>query len=127
MPAVTNTNIASLNTAQTLTESAATSSTIDATEQFTITPTGKDSKTAILFSNATGHGAYTFSIAAGTGVFASPTATTGSIGAGLVRTIQIETGKFINASNQIVITLTPATGKRLATDHVAKVYELELL
>ena len=123
---VTNTLISALNADQTLTANAATSSVVDATEAFTITPTGKDNKMAIVFGNGTGHGAFTYSIAVGAGVFAAPSALTGSIAAGALEVLQIDTGKYMSSSGTIVITLTPASGKRLLTDHAAVMYELEL-
>lgn len=124
---VTNTKITALNADQTFTANAATSSTIDEAEVFTITPTYKDTKMAIVFSNGTGHGAFTYSIAAGAGVFKAAAAKTGSIAAGAMEVIQLDSGRYMSASGTIVITLTPASGKRLLTDHAAKLYELELL
>lgn len=123
---VTNTLISALNAEQTFTANAATSTTIDEAEVFTITPTGKDNKMAIVFSNATGHGAFTFSIAAGAGVFSTGVACTGDVAAGALEVIQIETGRYMSAAGTIVITLTPASGKILLTNHAAKMYELEL-
>lgn len=125
MPAITNTLIAALNTDQTLTQNAATSSVIDATEVFTYTPTGKDNKILIGFVNGAGHGAYTYSIAAGARVFGAPVKT-GSVAAGATEVIQIETGRYVSAANTVAITLTPASGKRLLTDHAAAMWAAEL-
>jgi hypothetical protein len=124
---VTNSLISALNTEQTFTANAATSTTINETEVFTITPTNKDHKMAIFFSNGSGHGAVTYSIAKGAGVFQAPAAKTGSIAAGAIEVIQIESGKYLSSSGTIVITMTPATGKRLLTDHAFSMYELELI
>lgn len=123
--AITNTLITALNADQTLTQNAATSSVIDATEVFTYTPTGKDNKVLIGFVNGTGHGAYTYSIAGGAGVFGTA-AKTGSIAAGATEAIQIETGRYMAAAGTIAITLTPASGKRLLTDHAAAMWVAEL-
>ena len=123
---VTNTLISALNAEQTFTANAATSTTIDEAEVFTITPTGKDNKMSIVMGNATGHGAFTFSIAAGAGVFSTGVACTGDVAAGALEVIQIETGKYMSAAGTVVVTLTPASGKRLLTDHAAVMYELEL-
>lgn len=123
--AITNTLISALNADQTLTYNAATSSTIDQTEVFTYTPTGKDNKVLIGFVNGTGNGAYTFSIAGGAGVFGTA-AKTGSIAAGATEVLQIETGRYRSSSGTIVITLTPASGKRLLTDHAANLWVAEL-
>lgn len=125
--AVTNTKISALNADQTLTANAATSSTIDQAEVFTITPTGKPNKTAIVFTNGAGHGAYTYSIAVGSGVFKSAAAKTGSIAAGASEIIQLDMGRYTSSSATIVVTLTPASGKRLLTDHAASMAVIELL
>lgn len=125
MPAITNTTIAALNAEQTLTLTAATSSVIDATESFVFTPSGKDNKVLIGFVNGAGHGAYTYSIAGGARVFGAA-AKTGSIAAGATEVIQIETGRYVAADNTITITLTPAAGKRLLTDHAANMWAAQL-
>lgn len=124
---VTNSLIAALNADQTLTPNAATSSVIDATEVFTITPTGKPNKTSIGFVNGAGHGAYTYSIAKGGRVFQAGAAKTGSIAAGATEVIQLDIGRYASTTGTIVVTLTPASGKRLATDHTAAMWVLELL
>jgi hypothetical protein len=122
---ITNTLISALNADQTFTPNAATSSVSDTAEVFTYTPTGKDHKIALFFKNASGHGAYTYSIAAGAGVFGCA-AKTGSIAADAIEVIQIESGRYMSSSGTILITLTPANGKRLLTDHAAVMYALEL-
>lgn len=124
---ITNTLITALNADQTLTQNAATSSVIDEAEVFTYTPTGKDSKILIGFVNGAGHGAYTYSMATGAGVFAAPSAKTGSIAAGATEVIQIETGKYQSTAGTVVITLTPASGKRLLTDHASAMWVAELI
>ena len=124
---VTNTLLTAMNAEQTLTFNAATSSVIDATEVFTITPTGKQNKTTIGFVNGTGHGALTYSIAVGTKVFKAAAAKTGSIAAGATEIIQLDMGRYTSSTGTIVITLTPASGKRLATDHAASMFEIELI
>lgn len=124
---ITNTKLTALNADQTLTQNAATSSVIDAVEVFTITPTGKPNKTLIGFVNGTGHGAYAYSIAAGAGVFKAPTAKTGSIAAGATEVIEIDLGRYQSSSATVVVTLTPASGKRLLTDHAAAMWVAELL
>lgn len=124
---VTNTKLSALNADQTLTSNAATSSVIDTAEVFTITPTGKPSKTVIGFVNGAGHGAYTYSIAAGAGVFKAGAAKTGSIAAGATEVIQLDLGRYLSSSGTLVVTLTPASGKRLLTDHAAAMWVAELL
>ena len=125
--AVTNSKIAALNADQTLTANAATSTTIDQAEVFTITPTGKPNKTAIIFVNGAGHGAYTYSIAAGANVFKAGAAKTGSIAAGASEVIQLDLGRYTTATGTVLVTLTPASGKRLLSDHAASMSVIELL
>lgn len=122
---ITNTLIAALNTDQALTFNAATSTVDDATEAFTYTPTGKDSKIVIGMKNGTG--ILSYSIAKGTGVFQAAAAKTGTVSATSTDVIQIETGKFIDDDGEIVITLTPASGTALLTDHAASMFVIELL
>jgi hypothetical protein len=124
--AVTNTLLTALNADQTLTMNAATSSVIDATEAFTITPTGKPNKTLIALYNGAGHGAITYSIAAGANVFKAGAAKTGSIAAGATEVIQLDMGRYTSATGTIVCTLTPASGKRLLTDHASGMWVAEL-
>jgi hypothetical protein len=124
---VTHSLISALNADQTLTFNAATSSVINDTEVFTITPTGKANKTVIAFVNGAGHGAYTYSIAAGAKVFKAAAAKTGSIAAGATEIIQLDMGRYTSSTGTIVVTLTPASGKRLLTDHAANMWVAELI
>ena len=123
---VTNTTLSAYDTETTVTANAATSSTIDEAEAFTITPTKAGNKVSIMFTNATGHGAYTWSLPVGA-LWAGDTTTalTGSIAAAATEVIQLESGKHLSAAGTYVITLTPATGKRLLTDHAAVMEVLE--
>lgn len=120
---VTNTKITRLNVDQTLTANAATSSTINEAQVFTITPTMP--KKALMFYNGAGHGAITYSIAAGA-MWGSTVAITGSVAAGAIEVIEVDDARVTRANGTIAVTLTPATGKRLATDHAAGMYVLEL-
>jgi hypothetical protein len=122
--AITNTKIATLNTDQTLTFMAADADTADLAQKFIYTPTGKDNKIVIGFKNTTGILAY--SIAAGAGVFGAA-AKTGSVAATSTEVIQIETGRYMLANGTIEITLTPASGTKLLTNHAAAVFAIELI
>lgn len=122
---ITNTLIEKLNTDQALTFNAATADTIDATEVFTYTPTGKDHKVLIGIQVANSNGPVSFSIAGGAGVFGTA-AKTGSVAQGATEVIQIETGRFMSAAGTIAITFTPASGKKLLSDHALKVWVAEL-
>lgn len=115
-----------LNTITTETKNLATSSVIDATEVFTITPTVADEKVMILIENiATGQGTITYSIAAG-GFWAAGAALTGSVAQGLSRAIVLEGGKYKAQAGTIAITFTPASGKRLLTDHLLQVGVIQM-
>ena len=122
---ITNTKIAALNTDQALTFNAATSAVNDATEVFTYTPTNKDSKILIGIKNGTG--ILSYSIAVGDGVFAAAAAKTGTVAADTTDVIQIETGKYQKTAGTILITLTPAAGTALLTNHAASMFVAELI
>jgi hypothetical protein len=121
--AITNTMITDLNADQTLTFNAATADTADLAEVFTYTPTGRDNKILIGFKNTTGTLAY--SITAGAGVFGAA-AKTGTIAATSTEVMQIETGRYMQAAGTILITLTPAAGTKLLTNHAASIFVAEL-
>lgn len=116
---VTNSNIAKFNVAVELTRNAATSSVIDATELFTITPNTADYKSVVIIENGTGHGSLTYSVAKGN-LYGTLTNLTGTVEAGKSMVLELEGGKYLK-DGKFEVTLTPATGKRLLTDHAAKV------
>lgn len=123
--AVTNSNITAYNTITTITDNPATSSTIDQTEVFTITPTKPDGRVLIEIENGPTHGTITYSIAAG-GFWAASSALTGSVAQDTKRGIVLESAKYKSQGGTIVITFTPASGKRLATDHAMKMRVTQL-
>lgn len=113
---VTNSKILSMNTKANATNNAATSSVIDATEVFTITPTRPDYKGLIRMTSVAGQGDITFSIAAGA-FWAGSSAITGTLVAGTPLILELEGAKVKSSTGTIAITFTPASGKRLLTDH----------
>lgn len=120
-----NTNMV-LNTITTVTRNAATSSTIDQTEVFTITPTKSDEKVLIIIENvAADQGTVNYSIAAG-GFWAAGAALTGSVAQGVGRAIVLEGAKYKAQAGTIAITFTPASGKRLLTDHALRVSVIQM-
>ena len=123
---LTNTKITALNTDQALTFNAADQDTINLTQKFIYTPTGYDNKICIGFQVGDTHGAVAYSIAVSPGVFGS-VAVTGSVAQAATEIVQIETGRFISATGTIEITATPATGKRLTSDHALKIFVIELI
>lgn len=122
---VTNTSITTFNTEVELTPNAATSTTIDETEVFTITPTVADHKVLIEVVNGAGHGTLAWSVAAGD-YWAAGDALTGSVADGKTELIILEGAKYKAQAGTVALTLTPASGKRLLTDHAAEVNAIEL-
>lgn len=123
--AVTNETMV-LNTVNALTFDAATSSVVDTAEAFTITLAGFGNRMLILMDNvATDQGTVTYSIAAG-GHVQAVSALTGSVAQGVMSGIVLETGKYLSASGTIVITFTPASGKRLLTDHAFQLCAVDM-
>jgi len=123
---ITNSTLTAMNTALALTANAATSSVIDATEVFTATPTKADYKVVYLIYNGAGHGAITYSISAGD-FWNGTAASTGSVADGATSVIELEGGKNKQNDGTVAITLTPASGKRLLTDHAAGMYVIQTL
>lgn len=113
------------NTITTITDNPATSSVIDATEVFTITPTKADYKVLIEIDNGPTHGTITYSIAAG-GFWAAGSPLTGSVAQDTKRGIVLEGARYKATAGTIAITFTPASGKRLLTDHALKVRVIQL-
>jgi hypothetical protein len=114
--AVTNETLV-LNTVNPITQDAATSSVVNATEAFTFTPTVFGNRYMILMNNPTAaQGSVTYSITAGAH-WAGVAALTGSVANVVQSAIVLETGKYLSAAGTIIVTFTPATGKRLLTDH----------
>jgi len=113
------------NTITTITDNAATSSVVDATEVFTITPTKADQRVAIIIENGPTHGTISYSIAAG-GYWAAGSALTGTVSQATSRAIVLEGAKYKAAAGTIAITFTPASGKRLFTDHALVVQIIQL-
>jgi len=124
--AITPATVLAFNTNYAAAAASATSSVADTAEVFEVLFTGKPSKVCLIFSNANSHGTYTYSVAAG--VFGlSGAAVTGSVAQNKPNdVIQIETGRVLDADGKMIITLTPASGKRLATDHAATIRAIGL-
>ncbi len=115
-----------LNTPNELAWDAATSSVIDEAEVFTFTPDHPDNKYLIIIDNTSAlHGAVGFSVAAG-GMWAAGDPLTGSVAQAKAEAIVLEGGKYKSASGTIEITLTPASGKRLLTDHAVRCIAIKM-
>lgn len=121
---ITNTTITAINTITTGTSNAATSSVIDATEVFTLTPTVPSKRIAIRISVANSHGTVAFSVAANPGYRGK--AVTFSVAQNTNKYIVLDSSEGLSATGTVVITATPASGKRLATDHALAIEVVEL-
>lgn len=118
--AVTNTTTI-LNTAVAITANAATSTTINEAEVFTITPNKADYKTSVIIKNvAVNQGSITYSCAAADSMHAGK-AQTGTVAQGTEAVVQFEGAFVMQDAGTYLLTLTPATGKKLLTDHAAVV------
>ena len=119
-------NTLAVNTLGVITASAATSSVAGATEVFTVVPTVRDQDVVIIINNVAGdQGTLTYSIAAGD-LWAAGSALTGSVAQGVSSAITLEGAKYKDDDGAILITFTPATGKRLLTDHAMTVQVIQL-
>lgn len=121
--AMTNSKIVTLGTVKETVFNAADADTANLVQKFIYTPTGKDNKICIGIKNVTG--VLAWSIAAGARVFGTA-AKTGTVAANKTGLIQIETGRYMLANGTIELTLTPAAGTKLLTDHAASVFVVEL-
>lgn len=123
--AIVNSKITTLNVDQELTLTAADEDTINTAQKFVYTPTGKDGRVVLGIQVGPTNGTVAYSIAGGAGVFGAA-AKTGTTAQSTTDIVQIETGKYVKAGGTIEITFTPATGKKLKTDHALKVFAIEL-
>jgi hypothetical protein len=123
---VTNTTLTAFNTEVVLTNNPATSTVADATQVFNITPTKADYKVLIEIVNGPTHGAVAWSIAAGD-YWAAGSTKTGSVAQATTEVIMLEGAKYKTQAGVIAITLTPASGKRLLTDHAAAVNCIQIV
>lgn len=121
---VTESIITALNTLTTVTSNAATSTTIDEAEVFTYAPTQAPKSVTVIIGNGTGHGALTAAFSAGD-MWGAKALGSLSVGAGEEKMIKIDSFKAMQNDGTIDLTLTPASGKRLLTDHAAYVKVIE--
>lgn len=123
--AVTNETMV-LNTINPITQSAATETSIDVVEVFTFTPSVMDNRYLLVIYNVSGaNGTVTWSIAAGD-AWAAGDALTGSVVQGVQSAIVLEGGKYLSEDGTLVVTITPASGKILLTDHALTVTGIQM-
>ena len=105
---------------------AATSTVIDEVEVFTITPTKAVDKMVIEVAVANTHGTVACSLGAGGQYWASKAKTFNAVQNKTSIFHISDVARFLTTASKILLTLTPASGKRLLTDHAATVAVIEL-
>lgn len=126
--AVSCTNVTlEVNTVKVLAADAATETNANKAEAFTFTPTKAGRKILILVTVAAANGTVVCSLGAGSEFWASDAQTFNAV-ENKTSAFQIEdVARFLTSSDTIVLTLTPADGKKLKTDHAATVQVIELV
>ena len=115
-----------LNAGTAFSPTAATADTADLAETFSFTPSKPDGKCLIIIDNvATDQGAITAVVSAGE--FYAGKAISGiSVAQGTKEGIVFESAVVKNEDGTINVVLTPASGKKLLTDHTATVEVIQL-
>lgn len=125
--AITNTLIEKYNTAtEYKAATAAAEDTASKTEEFKYTPTGKANKVVFGIAVAASNGAVKVKFTKAPGVFGGADLEI-TAAEGKTTVVQVEQGRFVQADGTFQITLTPATGKKLKTDHAATIYAIETM
>lgn len=120
---ITPANLTAFRTATDSAAAAATSSVADATEKFEFASNGKPF--IIEASVANSHGSVTLSVVKGDG-WGGKAMTIGAAVQNKVTAFLVESGYGLNTDGKIEILATPASGKKLYTDHALtlRVYQL---
>jgi hypothetical protein len=113
---VTINKITSLDTVTAVTASPATEDVANTTQLFTITPTVGNEKLVVACSVANTHGAVSLSVAAG-GFHGASAALVLSIPQNTTKTFTLDSSKYLSKTGVYSITATPASGKKLASEH----------
>ena len=125
--AITNTLIEKYNTAtEHKAATAAAEDTADKAEEFKYTPTGKANKVIFGIAVAAVNGAVKVKFAKSPGVFGGADLEI-TAAQGKTTVVQVEHGRFVQADGSFAITMTPAEGKKLKTDHTASIYAIETM
>lgn len=107
---------ATINAGTVSTATAATADTASLAEVFDITPV-RDSGFYIEINNVSdANGSVSYSLAAGD-FYAATAALTGTVAQGVSKVIVPESAKYKQSDGTYTLTITPATGKKLKTDH----------
>lgn len=114
---VTVNKITALNTITAVTASPATADTADLAQLFILTPTSPNEKLVIQCSVADTNGAVALSVAAGDFWNAPASALSLSVAQNTTKTFTLDSSKYLQNDGTYQITATPASGKKLKTDH----------
>jgi hypothetical protein len=122
---VITTLLPAMNAGTVSTPTAATADTADLAEIFEIT-LDKDGKSYIEINNVSAiNGTVTYSVAAGE-FWMGIAALTGSVAQGVSKIIQLESAKYLKKDGKFYLTITPASGKKLKTDHALTLKAVKL-
>lgn len=117
---------AGINASTVSTATAATVDTINGAEIFDITPV-RDSGFYFEIANVSAaNGTVTWSLAIGDYYAAPAAALTGSVAQGVSAIIVPESAKYKQSDGTYTLTITPASGKKLKTDHTLTVKAVNL-
>lgn len=110
-----------MNDAVEMAYTAATADTADLAETFEFTPTRAQQKLVFAVNNASAlNGTLKAKFKSGA-FFASIGDVEKDVAQGKVALFEIDTAKFKTATGKILVVLTPASGKKLKTDHTASI------
>ena len=121
---ITPANMEAFRTATAAAAAAATSSVIDTAETFEFATNGKPF--ILLATVADTHGSVALAMNAGD-LWAGKATTVGSAPQAKTTAFLVESGYGVNSDGKIEIVATPASGKRLATDHALKLTVIQTL
>ena len=125
--AVTCTNMTLVrDTVDTVEADAATADAANLAEVFTITPSKGQDKMVIEVAVANSHGTVACSLGAGSEFWASAAKTFNAVQNKTSIFHISDIARFLTSASTILLTLTPASGKKLLTDHTATVAVIEL-
>lgn len=113
------------DTVDTVEADAATADTNDLAEVFTITPAKGQDKMAIEIAVANSHGTVVATLAAGVQYWASKALSWNCVQNKTSIMHISDLARFMTTASTILLTLTPASGKKLLTDHTATVAVIE--
>jgi hypothetical protein len=114
-----------IDTVDTLAAAAASVDVADTAEVFTITPTKRTGKMIIEVAVANSHGTVACSLGAGD-YWASKAVSFDAVQNKTSVFHVSDIARFLTNDGEIKLTLTPATGKKLLSDHAATVQVIEL-